>query len=299
LLVGIAVSTIVAYFFWWGQANAEFFRIDLALGPFYEYALLAPLAVLGAWGLCRVSSRGVWAALVVAALVWLLLAPVLVLHHTVGNGRLRASEALVLAAPPPALVFESPQFPDDPYVSYANPGNLQGSRVVALDLGARDLDVLDRFPGRPAYVARLVHAWDQPFDTLHLTRAPMQRVASSSAFDVSLTAPIPSGETARPYVRLGNQPAAFQPEQRAGAINTSWHVNVAGQPVGPIELAVGVSLGPDAWYECRFEGRVTPSGTVELLTPCFGWHHYTFPDGKTATANEDVTGALSIRLNAA
>jgi hypothetical protein len=299
LLVGVVVSTIVAYFFWWGQANAEFFRIDRALGPFYEYALLAPLAVLAAWGLCRIASRRVLAALGAVAVVWLLLAPVFVLHHTVENGRTRARELSFLAAPPPALVFESPQFPDDPYVSFANPGNLRGPRVVALDLGARDLDVLDRFPSRRAYAARLVHDWNQPFDTLHLTRTPMEHVSSSSAFDVALTAPIPTGQTARPYVRLGDQPAVVQPEQRAGNIDTHWRVNVAGQPVGPIEIAVGVSLGPDAWYECRFAGRVLANGTVELLTPCEGWHHYAFPDGKTATANEDVTGQMAVQLNGA
>ncbi len=299
LLVATAASIVVGYFFWWGTANAEFFRLDLALGPFYEYSLLAPLAILGAWGLCRVSSRAVVGGLVVASVVWLLLAPVLVLHKTVGDGRLRTQELNVLAAPPPALVFESPQFPGDPYLSYANPGDLRGPRVVALDQGERDLDVLDRFPSRPAYAARLVHAWNKPFDTLHLTRTPMTRVATSSAFVVDLTASVPDGRAANAYVRLGSGNRVFETARRVGQVDGTWRVPVSGQAAGPTELTVGVSLGANSWYECRYAGRVLSNGTVELLTPCVGWHHYVFPDGKSATANEDVTSVLHIRLAAA
>ncbi len=299
LLVATALTLIVGYFFWWGVANAEFFRLDIALGPFYQFGLLAPLTILGAWGLCRVSSRPFIGVLVAASLVWLLLAPILVLHKTIGDGRLRTKELSVLSAPTPAVVFESPSFPLDPYVSYANPGALRGPRVVALDLGERDLDVLDRFPSRPAYAARLVHAWNQPFDTLHLTRTPMTRASTSSAFVVSLTAPIPQGRAGSAYVQVDTGTRVFETADRTGTISGSWRVPVKNRPPGPIELTVGVSLGPQSWYECRFAGRVLANGTVELLTPCVGWHHYVFPDGKSATANEDVSSVLPIRLTGA
>ncbi len=57
LLLGMVGVVVVSYFFWWATANAALFEIDRALGPFYHYAVLAPICVLAAWGATAVRLR--------------------------------------------------------------------------------------------------------------------------------------------------------------------------------------------------------------------------------------------------
>jgi hypothetical protein len=309
LLVAMIATTLVGYFFWWGEANAAHFHLDVALGPFYYYGLLAPLTILGAFGLRHVSTSRARAVLAIAAVGWLAIAPLMVLHKTIGNGKVRAATLARLDAPTPALVFVSPSFPGDPYVPFANPGDLHGARVVALDLGERDIDVLERYARIPTYVVRSMHVWNQPFDTLHSVRLPFALVGSAAGFDVSLSAPVPTGNSraASAYIRVGSNAPQFTMQARAGVVRASWHVPVTGLPAGPFALTVGVAIADSAaapapqsltsnWYECRFAGRVFPDGRVELLDPCIGWHHYAFPDGKQATATEDVSSVLPVRV---
>ena len=58
LLVAMIATLVVAYFFWWGVANAVDFGLYRSLGPFYHYLALGPLAVLAAWdSRCSVPRR--------------------------------------------------------------------------------------------------------------------------------------------------------------------------------------------------------------------------------------------------
>jgi len=299
LLVGMVVVVFGAYFFWWATANAEFFRIDRALGPFYDYAALAPICVLAAWGLATVRvPRRVLVPLGVIAVVWAVVATRTILIDARVQGRSRTA-TVEWTRPPsdgPTLVAVVPQFPGDPFVHYANSARLDDHHLAALDVPGRRLDLVAAHPDRAAFFVRGVRPFRDPFGVTETHRVALSVVRGPT---VKLRARARVDGPASTYVRVGDAPPVVSP----GTVG-EWSIDPAQLPrSGSTTIAVGVTVGgrgkappralTDERFECRFEARAS-RGDVEVLTPCDGWSHYVFPDGTTVDSNEDVSPVLDV-----
>jgi hypothetical protein len=297
LLAGMLAVVFVAYFFWWATANAEFFRIDRALGPFYDYAALAPLCVLGAWGLAtvRVPPR-VLVPLGVIAVVWAVFAARAVLVDARAQGRSRtvAVQWTRPASDGPTLVSVVPQFPGDPFVRYANDARLDDHHLAALDVPGRRLDLVAAHPGRAAFFVRGVRPFRDPFGATKTDRVALSIVRGPT---VKLRLRARVDGPASTYLRVGDSP----PSVRPGTVG-EWTIDPAQLPrSGSTTIGVGVTVGgrdeappralTDERFECRFEARAS-RGDVEVLTPCDGWSHYVFPNGTSVDSNEDLSPVL-------
>jgi hypothetical protein len=311
LLVSMMVIIIVGYFFWWGSANAFHFHLEKAMGPFYHYPLLPPLFVAAAWGFWMIRSSNLRILLLLAGVVWSGWTIVSVVRDARVDGQNRSAEVAALtAAPPKALVLETPLFPNDPYVRYANDANLTGNNLVAVDMPGRRLEVIDRFPGYTPYLFRAYRSLDDPFGDVHEDRIPMS-VQHAPSMDVHMTAHPKDGRAATSYIRIGDDPPTFGPSG-TGTIDFDNTLNGASLhvlPTGIREVAVGFTVAPPGapapttmtgeWYECRFEARAYADGTLETLTPCEGWHQSFFPGGATATSVEDLSSVLDVQVKPA
>ena len=302
LLAAMVAATIVGYFFWWGTANEFHFGLEHALGPFYHYVLLAPLAVGGAWGFLQLRSRNGRVALVALGLAWTLATGTLVMRDAIRNGDARDTQLAAIAAPNHSVVLDPPEAPGDPYLSVANQVPLRG-RVVAVDVPGRRLEALDRLPGYTPFVVRDSHRFNDPFGPTSRALVPIT-LERAPAIGVHLHATSAFG-AARAYLRIGTRPAQLA----AGGgtvVDASWLINAAMLTGEPTEIAIGVTTQrgtavpramTESWFECRFEARALPGGNVEMLTPCAGWHHYEFPGGGKATVAENLPPTFESRTS--
>ncbi len=307
LLIAMIAAVLVGYFFWWSPDNAIRFGLDQALGPFYHYPLLAPLVVAAAWGaITWRPSRKTVAGLALVAVAWSVAISVIVIRDAQRQGQVRSAEVAMTDAPGPRLVLEAPLFPNDPYLRFANGARLEGKRLVAVDYPGRRLDVIDRYPDRPVYLLRIYRDQADPFGRAHQDRVPLT-VTRGQALRVQLHAVVTASRAGTAYLRL-NGGSAQLGSSGISTIDESWLLSPAtiGEHRDPTVVAVGVtmaSLGASApslmtgeWYECRLEARTTSDGGIEALTPCDGWYHYLFPNGRTATSRVDLSRLLEVTV---
>jgi hypothetical protein len=303
LLVGMVVTVVGAYFFWWATANAELFRIDRGLGPFYDYAALAPLCVLGAWGLAtvKVPTRAL-IALGTIALLWSLGASWNVLGRAREQGRAR-SVAVRETEPPsskPTLVMLPPEYRGDPFLRYASDYRLDHRRLAALDVPGQRLALVNRFPDRASFLVRGIRPFGDVFGHTVRDRVPLTLVRGRQVRFTARGKP-PGRGVASAYLRVGEHPPVFEGGDPGGA-HAAWTIDAASlDPSRTTTIAVGLTVGapglaaPQALtaqrYECRFDARVV-RGVVEVLSPCDGWNHYEFPNGRITDSNEDVSSVL-------
>jgi hypothetical protein len=307
LLVAMVVIVVFGYFWWWGPANSYHFELDRSLGPFYYYPVLAPLCVLAAWGLTLIR-RSLVAVVVmsVTAIVWAGVASVSVARDARDAGSARTTEVNALHASERSLILESPLFPNDPYLRVETDATLRGAHLVAVDVPDRRFELVDRFPGRGLYLVRTYRHFGDLLGPEQHDRVALGVVHGREVI-ARVHVTLASGRAGRVYLRIGNAaprlstagrgdfvasirvPAASVATRGASTrIAVGVTVAEAGEPVGTILT--------NNWFECRADARVTSAHEVEVLQPCDGRHHYTFPNGATATAVEDVSPALRVEL---
>jgi len=309
LLLAMVAAVIGGYVLWWGTANAQLFGIDRALGPFYDYAALAPLCVLGAWGVTSVRLRARWlVGLALVALIWGAAASWNVLSFARQEGRIRSADVRLTEPPSaqPTLVLVPPVYPGDPYLRYASDDLLAGRRLVALDVAGRRLELVSRYPDRVWFLVRDFRRYGNAFGPTLRDRVRLT-VVRGAALSLKLRAIVTSARAGSTYLRIGGRPAVIA-SSGSGQLQAAWTITpamVASHTA--INIAIGVTVAaPGApaprtvtqeWYECRFEARVT-GNQIEALAPCDGWHHYEFPNGQTALSHEDLSQILDITLTA-
>jgi hypothetical protein len=305
LLVGMVVVVVGGYFFWWATANAELFGIDRGLGPFYDYAALAPLCVLGAWGLTSVKWRTRWlVALAAFALIWGIGASWNVLSFARQEGRIRSNDVRLTepASTQPTLVIVAPTDPGDPYLKYASDDRLDSKRLVALDVAGRRLELVSQYPNREPFLVREYRPFGNLFGPTVRDRVRLA-VLRGDALTLRLLANVTPPREGSSYLRIGDRPPILA-SSGSGPLRSSWTITPAMLPSGPtITVAVGVTTAAPGqpaphtmtqqWYECRFEVRDI-AHEIELLAPCDGWNHYEFQNGRTALSNENVSNVLNI-----
>ncbi|HWS45390.1 MAG TPA: glycosyltransferase family 39 protein [Acidimicrobiia bacterium] len=308
LLVAMMLTVLVGYFFWWGVDNAFRFRLERALGPFYHYPALAALCIAAAWGVRLLRTTAARVAVVVIGVVWTGVASAAVLHEASQQGAARSAELARLTGAGRRLVFEPPQFPNDPYLRVANDAHLAGTLVVGTSIPGERLATVDRFTGRTAYEIRNYRKFNDPFGPQLGDRITLVVVRAPRVNAVAVAAPQP-GKVATLYARIGDGAPEFS-TGGAGTLTAGFTLEPSMLPAdgSVVEVAVGRTSAPAGtpppismtgdWVECRFEARRAPKG-VEVLTPCAGWHHYEFPDGATATSREDLTGVLEVAIRPA
>ena len=291
LLVAMIATLVVAYFFWWGVANAVEFGLYESLGPFYHYLALGPLAVLagvgtvaaaaGAGSRCRARDHR---------------ARVDRSRHrdrVARRARATATRArpncALTDAPGRRLVLQDPQFPRDPYVRVANDPDLDGTRVVGIDVPGRRLDAVEQFPGRAAYLVRGFRAAGDPFGPIRREQVQL-RVVEGARIGIVSTGKPPAGRDVTSYLRIGDD------EQTTPGATATWTLAAADLPTTTVPIVAGYRTGPDEFVECRFEGRRAGADLVRVLTPCDGFVGYAFPDGKTAVSPEDVSDRLVVTI---
>jgi hypothetical protein len=227
--------------------------------------------------------------LAIVGLAWTVPVTAAVLHDARRDGNARAAELALTDAPGRRLVLQDPMFPRDPYVRVANDPDLDGTRVVGIDILGRRLDALDQFPGRAAYLVRGFHPAGEPFSPIRREQVRLEIVEGTRISITSAGNP-PAGRDVTSYLRIGDD------EQTTPGPTATWTLAAADLPTTTVPIVAGYRTGPDEFVECRFEGRRTTDGLVRVLTPCDGFVGYAFPDGKTAVSPEDVSDRLAVTV---
>lgn len=304
LLVGMLVAVPVGYLFWWGTANAVELHIERALGPFYYYPMLASVAVLAARGVFEARLRSAVAGGVLAiALLWTAGASFVVARDANRQGIARSSDVASTRGPPNRIVISPPTFENDPYIRFANDADLDGSRVVAIDLPDRHLEVLERFPDRHAFLVRLEHREGEPFARPRRRRIPIELVRGD-AVEVRLDARVPAGRGARAYLAIEGRDVRYGAPGRR-RVEETWRLTPEAFGREPVTVTAGITIGgPDGrvpgkrteeFVECLFEARAV-DGQVEVVSPCLGRVGYVFLNGAHAALDEDLGDRLAVEL---
>ena len=306
LLAAMIGIVVVGYFVWWGTANAIHFRLYKYLGPFYEYAALAPLCVAAAWGACSLRTNRSRIALLLLGVMWAGAAAVISLSDAADAGRARSAEVALFAGHDTRLILDAPIFPSDPYVRYANRAALDGPLVVGNDIEGLRLATVDRFPGHALYaIRRYRHAFDD-FGPTIVDRVPLH-VLHASALSVRVHAAPRPDLVATAFLAVGAEPPQYGAQGTTG-IDATFTLQPSMLPAdGTVAVvSAGVMTAPATgpapttmtgdWESCRFEARRTHDNRIEAFTPYDGWHHATYPDGSTSTTREDLTGVLDVDI---
>jgi hypothetical protein len=278
------VTTVVGYVFWWGTANAVLFNLHTTLGPFYHYAMLAPVAVLAARAVTEVHSRRTQVAIGAFALLWMVPASVAAFVNARDNGRARPDTLIDAASDTKALIIDDAA---RPYVPVANSPDLDDVRLIAADVPGRNLELVTRYPDRALSRVESLRPIGEPFGPFTRKRVDVA-VVSARQIDLNVVTNPPTGREASLYLRVGSRTAVER-----GAATHIWSLRPDMVGEGTTVIAVGYSFGNDERTECSYEARGTADGHIELLTPCSGSSRYLFPNGATATVPEDVTGRVT------
>ena len=311
LLVAMIASVVVGYFFWWGVANSYAFGLDRSLGPFYYYPVLAPICVLAAWGAIALArSKVLVAAIAAVGIAWTGAAASVILDDARGARDVVTSLGRTVRAPAPSLVIQQPQFPDDPYLPVATDATLRSARLVAVDVPGRRLELVDRFPGRAVYLSRSYRFFGDPFGIEHHDRVAI-RVIRARAVVARLRVSLEPGQQGRVYLRIGDESPRLAVAVAGAGVDAVMRLDAADlRPDGTTtQVAFGVTVSrrgsavptslTNDWFECSTEARAGAGGGIEVLAPCDGRHHYEFPNGATATTNEDLSPALTVSFEPA
>jgi hypothetical protein len=307
LLVAMMLTIIIGYFFWWGSANEFHFKLENALGPFYEYPLLPPLFIAGAWGVITLRSGAARTALILLGVVFVGATSVIVPRDAAVAGTNRKSEVDLFAGSNRRVVLHLPAFANDPYTRWANDPELRGTLVVGSDIPGQRFNVLHRFPDREVSRVHVYHPAHDPLGDFEVERVTMQLV-SGPAVTANLQAKVPAGQLARAYIQIGDAPLRFQ-KTGSGELTDAFRIDPASLPAdgSPVEVATGVTLArpgesaptqrTDQWTECRFDARRL-GNRVEVVSPCDGYEGALFPDGGKAAGPSDIQDTLQVSLRA-
>jgi hypothetical protein len=159
-LAAVAVTVPFGYAFFWGSFSSSEWGGPWRFGPFYWLPVIVPGSILGAAGFSRLWRWDRKVARFVAggmAMLSLFVVGRALAEHQryrVVRERLYTAPRQAAAALDPAVVFLPPM--DGPYLLQPFPlarnATFDGPVVWALDRGARrNLDVIQRFPGRTAF----------------------------------------------------------------------------------------------------------------------------------------------------
>ncbi|MBV9951120.1 MAG: glycosyltransferase family 39 protein [Acidimicrobiia bacterium] len=170
MLAATVVAVPFGYALWWGTANSVAFGLHRALGPMYWFPISGPLAILVAHGLDAVTRRGAPATALVAIVLIGSGGPssLVVGRDMRAAGAAQRELAREHTAPNGArtLVIVDRPYPAAPYVDAVVPADLgAAARLVALrpPRPGATLALVDRFPGRAAFVSRRLKRPDRPF----------------------------------------------------------------------------------------------------------------------------------------
>lgn len=292
----------LAYFVWWGAANAWAYRLHLLLGPLYWFPILGVVAVLGGVAidrlaidrpsvLARVPAAAIPALLVVA----LLLVSAATSADTRGDlhdARAAQEREIDTLRPPPGdktVAIAPPNFESDQYVPVEVPAKLDGDHLVAMDptAGSLRFDLIDRFPDRAFAEVIRVHPLGKPFDKpkrvrrdLTVTTGPTVTLAADTFYPGKTYAGL-EGEEEPVASDAGRIEVTLAAEPTEGAITIP-----EGEPVW-------VVLGIDD-FELHYLAR-TVAGEVQVIEPATPIRRYAFE----GHAPEDVIEEVDVRIQAA
>ncbi len=337
LLLGLTFVFPVGYLVWWASSLTTNGALD-GLGPHYYLPMLAPLAIFAAHGAGelvanrrRVLIGGLAAMVVLTAIA---LPPKINEKHIVEDASRdysrQVARGLRQRAGAPAIVTEERRkatYIMEPYPYLANPPDLKAPVLYARDRGARNIDLLDRTPGRRAF--RLVRqlAPGQSIDQLPVVVKP-QSVQRGPQLALHTTIVNTAGaSTVTAYARLGQkvQRRLLDRSSKKGErYEVTWTVGpdgfrYSGPPARPIParkikksdsqglLIVGATFAkspsvtdPDA-VERRYYARIKRGSStgIEVLTADEEWTrfgapiHAWLPITVDAALQVTITGASS------
>lgn len=238
LLAALALAFPAAYFFYWGSHFVWVGRRDY--GPFYYLPMLVPLGIAIAAGLHGLASRSRLAAVAVAIGLLATLPPAIVPKHrrvVKHNAAVGRELALVDALPRRSVVI-IPGSNDGPWMLHVrgyfrNPPDLDAERLYAADSGTPNVDLLDRFPGRPVYQLYGVLRGDQVVGNPDPAISRLRRVGGA-ALDIETS-----------FVNVSDNPTV---------------VSYVGVPDGYVRCVLDESSSRGRTYTARW--RLTPAGPV-------------------------------------
>ncbi len=295
LLVAQGLIFPLAYFVWWGAANAWAYRLHLLIGPIYWFPILATVAVLAGAAVDRLALdrpgplRRVPAAAIPAAIViGLLLVSGLTSSDTrrdlkiAREGQAREMDTVRASTDGRSLAVAAPNFDSDQYVPVEVPAELDGDHLVAMDptLGAGRFELMDRFPGRSYSDVIRRHPLGKPFDTparirreLSITSGPTVTLAADTSYPGKTYAGIDGEEEVVP-ADDGRIEVTLAAEDTPGAVTIP-----EGEPVW-------VVLGIDD-FELHYLAR-NVDGQVQVIEPATPIRHYAFEGHDPTDVIEDV-----------
>jgi hypothetical protein len=325
ILLGWVVLFPLGYLFFWTNWNISNFRLYEVLGPFYYLPSLVAAAMVAGAGLVAIARWRVGMALVaglaIATLSMLTLQDARFRNKPEKGNLLDTRAALDTATSTPRLVLTEPGFPDDPYVRYENPPDLDGQVLYALDLGpARSLALLEGTgptspQRRTPYELAMIKKRDGLFKRGVPTLVPLE-LSYARSFSVETTFRPPPADAAHaiegfasvgsddPMIRFPVRPSTD------GAYRLRWvispgSISAQGQSI-PIPPGEGIQIRLGFWeegngsfgsgaYEYRFVAR-SDQETITMVTPGEPWRRYVFPSERVASAEEDVSSVLDERV---
>jgi hypothetical protein len=338
-----ALGVFAAYFFWWGSAMAMPGLVN-GLGPHYHLVALSPVVILAASGACRLWRAAPGrlprpARIPVAAGCGLVLVAVTAagMPAKVDVQRyVNAVDEHVLDLMPdtlarPAVVIVTPPTPSRytqvPYQFLRNGPDLSDGVLYAADLGAADVWLAERMPGRRLYRLRPDEAVDaeNPWSTRG-SWVELHRV-DGMTIDIRVAAVVPAHlPYASLYLRIGDRtlthplPAAGSAGSAGSSRTVTWTLGGAATAGGsgatgtdvrvagadpPDDLVVGLMASDrpeDTAPAWRWEDRIPvarhPDGRLVTLTPGQGWRQVPGRSGG-GWMQATITGALDIAVEPA
>jgi hypothetical protein len=298
VLVGLAVTLVVAYMaFWSPHAIVYGWPGVVYFGPFYYLALLIPIALFTALAIVELFSRhqalggAALAILVVATGVGL--SPKVRPNHEVTEAFEQRAASLEALQVDRGIVFLEGRVYSGwnglaPFLQ--NTPKLDGRYVVAQDNGTGNFDVLDRFPDRTPIMFQTVFDAAQPF----LVRFDAQRMRVDQGPEASAmieVIDVEGGHRVAAYARLadgGVYEQILTESSPPGFRQTvSWRLTARDQeganvvPLtenGSIELGVTLDAddnnGSNSEHKLIYSYRVRDEG-VQLLRPARPWQRTT------------------------
>jgi hypothetical protein len=326
LLVGLLAVFPLGYIFYYAMYTATYtFHGINTGGPYYYYPAFPALAILVARGLILISDRGYRVITISVLAVMTALTGIAMrtpIHDATRNTRQQRQDLKAFSSVPSrnAIVLLHQFWLGGPHPTFTNDPELTNPVLYALDNGDKNIELLDRYRDRRAFL----EAFDFKYDANIFTRTP-DRVLSE--LTVRQTASFSRvlhvrDRSNKPYViayaQQGThlvQRVVSQPLQRRSDYDTQWTViapssaTTAGDrierfPLQPAEhghFTLGVafnttsSLQGAERYEYRYAFSSRPDGSIEVVTPPQPWVQLVFPNGRSAWVPEDISPVITER----
>jgi hypothetical protein len=321
-LIVLALVFPVAYISWWATKLAADGALN-GLGPHYYLPSFVPLVVLGALGCVRALERSravvavVCAAALVAPTAWAV--PDKVATQQFVNGVFEPVRHLVPDDLHNALIFlrtDGPQYLFHDWPFFQTAPDLDGDVIYALDLGAEDERLMDRFPARRAYRLRREL---RPTDDLFHPTGGLTPITSVMGPNLRVTVSpnaLPAHRHVRAFITDGhtleNITLADGPGPRPRG--TSWVVSLDAASTAPnvypiykfsTHLTVGIETSDTKSYErsekweTRMDIAVAPH-RLTAITPGVGWIFARYPYASgPAWLQADISAAITVDVTGA